>query len=149
MLEPSMNNRTQLTPSTAAERGFTLVEVMVVIVILGILATIVARNVIGQSEVARVELCKSKVLDLQSAVDMYRLRNHKPPDDWNQLIEKDSTGEAYLKITEPPLDPWDRELILKRGEFPNQVFVVSLGPDGQEGTEDDISSETAGNRKPR
>ncbi len=140
---------TRTTAHDTTQRGFTLVEVMVVIVILGILATIVARNVIGQSDQARIDSCKIQVLDLQDAVDLYYLRNVKMPEDWNVLMEKDSTGNAFLKVTEAPVDPWGNEYLLKPGERANQMFVVSVGPDQQEGTEDDISSETARNRKPK
>ncbi len=141
--------RIRLAATRAAQRGFTLVEVMVVIVILGVLATIVTRNVMGEAARARVKLCESQVLDLQSAVDLYRLHNQKPPEGWNVLLAPDSTGEAYLKLKVVPTDPWGQELILRRADRNDRVFVLSLGLDGQEGTEDDISSETVRDRKPK
>ena len=128
------------------QRGFTLVEVMVVIVILGILATIVGRNVIGASDTARIETAKMQVLELKKVVDSFYVTNARMPDDWNQLIEKDSTGKKYLDGSEPPVDPWGNEYLLQRGDRANEMVVVSLGPDRQEGSEDDITSENARSR---
>ncbi|MEZ5965763.1 MAG: type II secretion system protein GspG [Planctomycetota bacterium] len=128
------------------QRGFTLVEVMVVIVILGILATIVGRNVIGASDTARIESAKMQVLELKKVVDSFYVTNARMPDDWNQLIEKDSTGKKYLDGNEPPVDPWGSEYILQRGDRANEMVIVSLGPDRQEGSEDDITSENARSR---
>lgn len=128
------------------QRGFTLVEVMVVIVILGILATIVGRNVIGASDTARIETAKMQVLELKKVVDSFYVTNARMPDDWNQLIEKDSTGKKYLDGSEPPVDPWGNEYLLQRGDRANEMVIVSLGPDRQEGSEDDITSENARSR---
>lgn len=127
------------------QRGFTLVEVMVVIVILGILATIVGTNVIGASDTARAGTAKMQVLELKKVVDMYYSMNARMPDDWNVLLEKDSTGKKYLDGSEPPVDPWGNEYLLRRGDRANDAIVVSLGPDRQEDTEDDITSENARN----
>jgi general secretion pathway protein G len=129
------------------QRGFTLVEVMVVIVILGILATIVGRNVIGASDTARIDSTKMQVIELKRVVDQFYVKNARMPEDWNELLEKDSTGNQYLEGNEPPMDPWSNEYILQRGDRANEMVIISLGPDRQEGTEDDITSENARSRE--
>lgn len=127
--------------------GFTLVEVMVVIVILGILATIVGRSVIGASDSARMDSTKMQVIELKKVIEGYYAYNARMPDDWSQLLEKDSTGKKYLDANEPPVDPWGSEYLLQRGDRANDILIISLGPDRQEGTEDDITSENARNRE--
>jgi general secretion pathway protein G len=117
--------------------GFTLIEIMVVIVILGLLATLVVPNVLGMSEEAKKEKARTDVHNIADAVKMYKIRNNKTPNSIDELTQPDSKGKAFLENV--PKDPWDHEYVihdLERGDFE----VISFGPDGNEGTEDDISS---------
>ena len=136
----------------SSQRGFTLVEVMVVIVILGMLATIVTSSLLRSGDEARISTTKMQVLEFQKTVDLYYNTNAKMPEDFTVLIEKDTTGRAYLdNLSEPPSDPWNNEYRIVPGASgrANDRIVMSCGPDGQEGTEDDITSANARSKTPK
>ncbi|MCA8953797.1 MAG: type II secretion system protein GspG [Planctomycetes bacterium] len=120
-----------------AQAGFTLVEIMVVIVILGLLATMVATNVIGASDEARIQTSRTSAKVIHDAITMFYTRNGKLPDSLEDLVSTEVKGGPFLERLEN--DAWDNEFIL-RGETRTDFEVISMGPDGQEGTEDDISS---------
>jgi general secretion pathway protein G len=121
-----------------AEAGFTLVEIMVVVVILGLLATLVVQNVMGASDTAREKKALSDVRSIADAVRHYHVMHGKLPDSLEVLAEKDERGRS--EIEELPKDPWEHDYILRQGDRPNEFEVISMGPDGSENTPDDISS---------
>jgi general secretion pathway protein G len=121
-----------------AEAGFTLVEIMVVIVILGLLATMVARNVIGASDEARETKARTDLQMIHSAVSAYRAKNGKFPESLETLATKDEKGRSELDNL--PRDPWDHDYVLREGDNPREFEVISWGPDGSENTDDDLSS---------
>jgi general secretion pathway protein G len=132
-----MNESNRIRRRPRDQGGFTLIEIMVVIVILGLLATLVVPNVLGISEDAKVQKARTDVHNLADAVKMYKIRNNKTPTSIEDLTQADGKNKAYIETV--PKDPWDHEYVirdLERGDFE----VLSLGPDGNEGTEDDISS---------
>ena len=133
-----MNDKRLPSPVRTAERGFTLVEIMVVIVILGLLATMVARNVIGASDEARATKAQTDVRQIADAVRSYRAKNGKLPESLETLSTKDDKGRSELE--ELPKDPWGNEYMLREGDRPADWEVISMGPDGSENTDDDISS---------
>ncbi len=110
---------------------------MVVIVILGLLATMVATNVIGASDEARAKTAQTSAKTIHDAIKLYYTTNGKLPDTLEDLISEDEGGRSYLESLEP--DPWGNDFIL-RGDTSRDFEVISMGPDGSEGTEDDISS---------
>jgi general secretion pathway protein G len=130
----------------SAEHGFTLVELLVVIVIIGLLATIVAINVIPAGNTARVEKAKADIATLEQALEQYRLDNLTYPsssDGLNALLSPPpglSQPERYRQggyIKKLPDDPWGRPYQYgapgKKGAFD----IYSLGADGQSGGEGD------------
>ena len=122
-----------------AQKGFTLVEIMVVIVILGLLATMVATNVLSASDEARIETTRTSAKVIHDAIKRFYLSNAKLPDSLEDLVADDVKGGPYLDALEN--DAWDNPFEL-RGDTRKDFEVISLGPDGIEGTEDDISSRT-------
>ncbi|KTD52377.1 type II secretion system protein GspG [Legionella taurinensis] len=122
------------------QKGFSLIEIMVVVVILGILASIIVPKIISRPDEARVVKAKQDVLAIQNALDLYKLDNGVYPttdQGLQALVEKPTSNPAprdwkqYLKSV--PKDPWGREyLYLNPGEH-GDVDVFTLGAEGQPG----------------
>lgn len=120
--------------------GFSLIEIMVVVVILGILASIVVPKIISRPDEARLVKAKQDVLAIQNALDLYKLDNgFYPSTDQGlaALVEKPSTNPSpknwkpYLKSV--PRDPWDRDYIYLNPGQHSEIDVFTLGADGQPG----------------
>lgn len=124
------------------KRGFTLVELLVVVAILGILGAIGMQGVTQHIEKTRVTAAKTGVDTIKGAITSYMIGKKKstPPNDLKVLIDDNGDEEAFLEGGEGALvDPWDTEYKL---EVKGKKFVViSAGPDTQFGTEDDIRSD--------
>jgi general secretion pathway protein G len=125
------------------QHGFSLIEIMVVVVILGILAALVVPKIISRPDEARVVKAKQDVLSIQNALDLYKLDNGiYPSTDQGllALVKKPSTNpeplhwQIYLKTL--PKDPWGRDyLYLNPGQH-SEVDVFTFGADGQAGGTD-------------
>ncbi len=131
------------------QSGFTLLEIMVVIVILGILASLIVPNLMGNKDQADHQKAVSDIVALENALDMYKLDNSRYPttdQGLNALVTKPNSEPVpknykeggYIKRL--PLDPWQGEYqLLSPGEH-GSIDVFSMGPDGQAGTDDDIGN---------
>jgi general secretion pathway protein G len=129
-------------------KGFTLLELLVVIVILGILATFVGSRIMGRPEEARQTQAMIQIKTLENALNMYRLDNGEYPSTeqgLKALVEKPSTGSipkkwregGYLEKTTLPKDPWGNDYIyLSPGmKNPSGIDLYSHGADNQPGGE--------------
>lgn len=143
-----MNAKTQSPLSSAAvrqtERGFTLVEIMVVIVILGLLATLVVPNIMAQSDKAKISKAETDCKMIAEQVRMYWVDNSRLPETLEDLVTKNDKGDSYIE--ELPVDPWDTPYELLEGDTRRDFEVISCGPDQSEGTEDDISNKSKKNQ---
>ena len=129
-----MNALTCRTRIRPAQSGFTLVEIMVVIVILGLLATLVATNVIGASDDARRTKAQTDVRTIADAIKMYRATNGKAPESLEELVTKDDRGRSYLD--DLPKDPWGNDYqYVNPGTHGGEYDLFTLGADNQEGGE--------------
>ncbi|UCE98977.1 MAG: type II secretion system major pseudopilin GspG [Planctomycetota bacterium] len=124
--------------------GFTMIELMAVLIILGLLATVLVRNFMGQTDKARVTTTKVNLRLLHSAVNQFKMDTGRflsedeglealvvPPSD----VENYEPG-GYLDTTEIPKDGWGRDFIYEQYPESGKPFVIkSLGADGEEGGE--------------
>ena len=123
--------------------GFSLIELLVVLVILGLLAGIVAPNIIGKTEGANIQTAKTQVENISSALDMYRLEVGRYPSgsEGLQALREQPPGVdrwkgPYLR-KDIPKDPWGNEY---QYEFPGNhgaFDLFSYGPDGAQGGDGD------------
>ena len=136
----------RITDRRAAEHGFTLVELMVVIVIIGLIATIVAINVIPASEKARVEKAKADISTIEQGLEQYRLDNMTYPgatDGLQALLPPPASltqPERYRRggyIRKLPQDPWGRPYQYTVPGRKGAFEIYSLGADGQPGGDGD------------
>ncbi len=132
--------------------GFTMVELMAMLIIIGLLATLVVTKVASKIDQARVTTTKANLKALHAAVNQFKMDTGRfPAEDEGllALIERPSDVEiwepgGYLETTDLPLDGWNREFIYVRyTEGGKEFAIVSMGPDGEEGTEDDLLSTDA------
>jgi len=132
--------------SRRRQAGFTLVELLVVMVILGLLASLVLPNFFGQAEKAREKTTKVQISTLASALDAFALDVGRYPDKNEGLdaLVKQPSGLAqwdgpYLK-KDVPKDAWGNPYEYKAPQTKTDFEIVSAGPDQKMGSEDDISS---------
>ncbi|ETW93801.1 MAG: general secretion pathway protein G [Candidatus Entotheonella factor] len=136
-----------MTRRIRCNTGFTLIEVMVVIIILGLLAAIVMPRLVGQTDKARYEQAKIQMRILEDALKRYKLENGRFPttgQGLQALVQKPATppiprnwpNGGYLDKPEVPLDPWGNDFIyVSPGQHGPDYDMSSLGADGLEGGE--------------
>jgi general secretion pathway protein G len=133
----------QTRPLTAAlQRGFTLIELMVVLLIIGVLAALIVPNVLDRADDAKVTAAKADISNLMQALKMYRLDNGRYPS-----AEQGLAALATKPTIEPmapnwkknldqlPNDPWGKPYAYLNPGIKAEIDVMSFGADGQSGGE--------------
>jgi len=124
--------------------GFTLIEIMVVIVILGVLAALVVPNIMGRPDEARISAAKSDIKAVSNALNLYKLDNYSYPstDQGLQALVTKPSGSPEAKNWNPdgylsklPKDGWGNEYLYLSPGSHGRFDIYSLGADGREGGE--------------
>jgi len=148
MIERIMNQHPSFTLPllrTARKRlaaGFTLIELMVVLVIIGVLAALIVPNVLDRADDARVTAAKTDVSNLMQALKLYRLDNQRYPtaaQGLQALMAKPTTGPIPTNwkpyLDKLPNDPWGNAYQYLNPGIKGEIDVLSFGADGQAGGE--------------
>ena len=129
--------------------GFTMIEIMAVLIILGLLGTLVVTKVASNVEKAKITITKANLKIYHTAVNHFKMDNNRLPTEEEglmALIEKPSDAVdypdgGYLDSSKIETDGWKHDFIYERAPGTNTGFLIrSCGPDGEQDTEDDLLS---------
>ncbi|MDQ6988631.1 MAG: type II secretion system major pseudopilin GspG [Mariprofundaceae bacterium] len=127
-------NKQVIDRKRTQEQGFTLLEIMVVLVIIGVLAAVVAPSFIERADEAKVETSKAQMQNIGQALKLYRLQNGHYPSSGegiNALVAGDKKGKKYLDRL--PKDGWSNAFVYLSPGVHGDFDILSYGGDGKAG----------------
>jgi general secretion pathway protein G len=119
--------------------GLTLIEIMVVVVILGILAAVVATNVGGKVDPAKQKLTSAHLKMLKQEVELFKVDHNRYPDRLEDLVQRPpwvETRNWHAYRDEVPVDPWGRPYVYRVPGTRGRFDIISWGEDGKESDDD-------------
>ena len=133
-----MNNQEKRTAREVLRQGFTLIEILVVVAIIGMLGAVAVPAYMNYLADARIATTRSLIANVDVAVKSYNMKHGgKYPDSLEALTQETDDEEALLQGDY--VDPWGQELKYEK-QGKKRPKITSFGPDGEEGTEDDITN---------
>lgn len=145
-------NRKNTKRNKAPRKGFTLLEILLVVGLLALLAAFAIPNFITQGEEAKKKMVRAAIGPngtITQAIDMYKFNTGQYPEELKYLVEKPRDDDVAKKWTGPYIkdlamlkDPWDNDYMYQAPGQRNQdgIDLWSKGADGRDGTEDDINN---------
>lgn len=119
-----------------AQRGFTLLEILIVLGIIGVIAAIVAGNVAGQADKANVDIAATQIAKIEGAVVNFRQHTKRLPNNLDELVTQPSGVKhwvgPYVK-EEQLMDPWGTKLQYRKPGQHGRYDIFSFGADGKAG----------------
>jgi general secretion pathway protein G len=135
------------TGDRRSERGFSLIELIVVLVILGLLAAVVGPRVYDKLAKGKEQIAKIQIKELEGALQLFNFDMGRFPttsEGLESLIRNpgnlESWKSSYLNKAELPKDPWGKPYVYRSPGQHGDFDLLSFGPDGVEGGEDDVTS---------
>jgi len=128
-----MNTKNSYRRKHGREDGFTLIEILIVVIIIGLIASLIAPNLIGRYERSREEIAKAQVEMLSSGVLAFKLDLGRYPETLEELIKSTDAKwrGPYLSKQTVPRDPWDQEYQYKVPGEHGPFDLYSLGANGK------------------
>ncbi len=125
------------------ERGFSLIEIIIVITIIGLIVAWAGNRIFGQGDKAKAGIAKSRIAELSAQLDLYKLETGRYPtsaEGLKALLQApagvNNWNGPYVKNADSIKDPWNNEMIYRSPGSENRAFeIISLGGDGKEGGE--------------
>lgn len=124
----------------SSQRGFTLLELMIVVVIIGVLGALIVPNFMDRPNEARVTAARTDISSIMQALKLYKLDNHRYPtaeQGLNALVQRPSAGPAPANwknyMDKLPNDPWGQPYQYLNPGVKGEVDVLSFGADGKNG----------------
>ncbi|MFC1461532.1 type II secretion system major pseudopilin GspG [Verrucomicrobiota bacterium] len=136
-----MNRMTRKNQTCMSRSGFTLIEVLLVVVIIGILVAVVMPKLSGRGREAEIQAARSSIANISLALDLYEVDNGAYPAGLESLLTKGTEINwrgPYLRTDEIPTDPWKKQFTYTSQD--NGYELRSAGPNGTAGDADDITN---------